>query len=530
MPLTKIISALCLVLFSLQSQAQLQLCVDPLPASLETTAGDKQYGVYYQQYKWTNGSTIRVKFLGGTDYVRNAVMEAVKEWERYANLKFSFVTSGNADIRIAFNSQQGAWSKIGTMALQVPQSQPTMNFGWFNNSTPALEIQRTTLHEFGHAIGLLHEHQNPVSPIKWNYQKAYAYYMQVLGWTKDAVDHNIMNRYSITHSNNDFDAQSIMIYPIPAELTTDGFSVGWNNSLSQKDKQLIADLYPKNTRYEPIGTGAGGNKAEAYFTNINIEHNVFRNGQKGMLIRNSLTILNAVNKKNRLIAYIYWDDDKNMKGTTGNNYVTDKGELATWTELTPGFQNTVYNQQELFFPYEALNIQVGEYKLKMSVHVLNENGKQLAGSGKYSFTYQNGPVCSDFKNISVQISVNNQERRIYFTPTFILKYAMNTDSRIQLYFYHADGSPVRAKDGSTYKTADGSNTLSTWAAIKPGYEETYYNFNPQLPFSIYIPFDEFPLQTGVNNFKFRIAVSNNATWTLYNRCNSDLLPFTLTKD
>src|SRR5688500_17585855 len=215
---------------SLLAIAQPHVCVDPLPTSVPTRDG--QAGVYYQQYKWTNGSTITVKFLGGSDYVQSAMMNVIRTWEEHANLKFNFVSSGNADIRIAFISQQGAWSKIGTMPLQVRQSQPTLNFGWFNNSTPALEIQRTTSHEFGHAIGLLHEHQNPVSPIKWNYQKAYAYYMQVLGWSKESVDHNIFNRYSITHSNNDFDENSIMIYPIPAELTVDGFTVGWNNSLS----------------------------------------------------------------------------------------------------------------------------------------------------------------------------------------------------------------------------------------------------------------------------------------------------------
>ncbi|HEX7845746.1 MAG TPA: M12 family metallopeptidase [Chitinophagaceae bacterium] len=521
----KLFCALVLFLISFSAAGQMQVCVDPLPSEQHTTT-DGQFGVYYHEYKWTNGSSISIKFFGGTEYVRNQIMNVVRTWEQYANLSFNFVSSGPADIRIAFNEQQGAWSKIGTMALQVPQSQPTMNFGWFNNSTPAMEIQRTALHEFGHAIGLLHEHQNPVSPIKWNYQKAYAYYMQVLGWNKATVDNNIFDRYSITQSNNDFDAQSIMIYPIPAELTMDGFSVGWNTSLSQKDKALIAQLYPKNTRYEPVTTATTTTAAQAVFSNIRIEYNAFRDNKKGMIIRTHLSVLNAVNKKNKLIAYIFWNNDEHMSGSPGSSYTTDKGQLAAWMELRPAYQKTVYDQLELFFPYEALNIEQGEFKLKLSLHLLDESGKQLTASGKYFFTYQNGPVCTNFQTLSVRVNADNNERRIYFAPQFVLKYAKQKASRIKIYFFHPDGTPVKAQTGSGYQTEFG--TVYTWARIDPGYEETFYNYNPQQPFSIYLPYDELSLQPGVNNFKFKIYISDEEGLS-YAGCDSEMMSFSLTK-
>jgi hypothetical protein len=40
------------------------------------------------------------------------------------------------------------------------------------------------------------------------------------------------------------DFQSIMLYPIPAKWTTDGFSVGMNNNLSATDKTFIHQQYP----------------------------------------------------------------------------------------------------------------------------------------------------------------------------------------------------------------------------------------------------------------------------------------------
>jgi len=40
------------------------------------------------------------------------------------------------------------------------------------------------------------------------------------------------------------DKNSIMMYPIPAKWTTNGFTVGLNNNLSETDKAFIRQQYP----------------------------------------------------------------------------------------------------------------------------------------------------------------------------------------------------------------------------------------------------------------------------------------------
>ena len=54
----------------------------------------------------------------------------------------------------------GAWSYVGTDCRDIPLNEPTMNLGFLDGGTAA--------HEFGHAIGLAHEHQNPAGGIQWN--------------------------------------------------------------------------------------------------------------------------------------------------------------------------------------------------------------------------------------------------------------------------------------------------------------------------------------------------------------------------
>jgi len=41
-----------------------------------------------------------------------------------------------------------------------------------------------------------------------------------------------------------FDPLSIMLYPIPQQLTLGGFEIGWNNTLSDLDKQYMREWYP----------------------------------------------------------------------------------------------------------------------------------------------------------------------------------------------------------------------------------------------------------------------------------------------
>ena len=120
-----------------------------------------------------------------------------------------------------------------------------MNFGWLKLNTPNTEYNRVVVHEFGHALGCIHEHQSPAAGIPWDKEKAYKYYMETQGWTKEDVDVNLFQLYdSKTTRASKFDPTSIMIYPIPKELTAGGFEVGWTMDLSDTDKSFIGKLYP----------------------------------------------------------------------------------------------------------------------------------------------------------------------------------------------------------------------------------------------------------------------------------------------
>jgi serralysin len=195
--------------------------------------------------KWKPGGTLRVRFLDGDPQVQDKVEQVAHQWSDFANIKFDFGTHQGAQIRISF-AHEGSWSYIGTDALspRILPDQPTMNFGWLDPGDPDDEYNRVVLHEFGHALGCVHEHSHPQHDIPWNKEKVYAYYARH-GWSKEKVDRNLFRKYSRTQTQfSAFDPKSIMIYSIPKELTDGIFEVAWNQELSAMDKAFIGTAYP----------------------------------------------------------------------------------------------------------------------------------------------------------------------------------------------------------------------------------------------------------------------------------------------
>lgn len=201
--------------------------------------------VNYEKYLWDSGTVIKVSFLDGEKPIQDKVIQFAKEWENYVNIQFDFGDyKDDAQVRISFN-QKGSWSEIGTNCRSVEKSKPTMNFGWFNLNTPDEEYSRVVLHEFGHALGFVHEHQSPVGDIPWDKEKAYEYYKRTQNWDRPQVDENVFQKYSQTITNfSDFDPQSIMLYAIPEEITIGDYSTEWNKNLSDTDKYYAYKWYP----------------------------------------------------------------------------------------------------------------------------------------------------------------------------------------------------------------------------------------------------------------------------------------------
>lgn len=203
----------------------------------------------------------------GVGFVENAspdvigliisIISGPEGWNSASGLQFVFGKE-QPEIRIAFEPR-GSWSYIGVDALEVPASAPTLNFGWLTTGLHYADFRQVVLHEFGHALGMIHEHTSPMAHIPWNEEAVLEYYQRRYGWPEERIRSNILTVYGAeTVAQDTYDRTSIMHYVIPPDLLTDPtWRVSYNTTLSAEDRRLAAEWYgPPPARWATSHNGS----------------------------------------------------------------------------------------------------------------------------------------------------------------------------------------------------------------------------------------------------------------------------------
>lgn len=235
----------CKVINTFDEQASYDAAISENPNNGHTssTGGRKKRGVATHTKFWASHRTLKIAFFDPpSDAHRQAAIAAIKQWQPSINLTLEFADDAEGDIRISMEAPLN-YSAIGTDATLRAPNENTMNIGT-DPTHPGFES--AVLHEFGHALGMEHEHQHPNADIPWNKPTVYHYYLTAYNWTKEEVDHNLFRTLETTNTRTTpYDRKSIMHYPIPNELTTGDWSVEKNTTISQNDRRLMRKIYPK---------------------------------------------------------------------------------------------------------------------------------------------------------------------------------------------------------------------------------------------------------------------------------------------
>lgn len=201
---------------------------------------------------WVVGATLRISFMGGNRKLHEKVIRVANQWLETANLKFDFSTEDfdphkESEIRIGFSENEGTWSFVGTDALNVSQDSATMNFGWLTPNSSDDEIALAVLPQFGHALGLYNEHQNPLAEIPWDVE---IIRKEMSGapnfWSEDQIEYQFFKKWpnNAFPIKKKFDPESVMFQMFNKNWLNIELPDRKKTTLSHGDKEFISKLYP----------------------------------------------------------------------------------------------------------------------------------------------------------------------------------------------------------------------------------------------------------------------------------------------
>ena len=209
---------------------------------------------------WLPNSEIKVGFknaIGITQNIKNAILVLANEWCANTSVQFVEETNpANYDVLVSFIKNGGMGSVIGNRSkIFASLGKPSMNLdptwgieeGFENKIGYKYEYLRGTIrHEFGHALGFIHEHQRSDRPWVWNkaWMKSHIKLLGLGGW-RSIVNNYIKKENDLNNTKSSFDFDSVMIYGFSAKTNFQGISVDDKNYLSALDIETVNLIYPK---------------------------------------------------------------------------------------------------------------------------------------------------------------------------------------------------------------------------------------------------------------------------------------------
>lgn len=198
--------------------------------------------------KWwgSKGVALTVGFMdAASPSLKAKILSHANAWGKTANVKF-VESDVKPQVRISFGPG-GYWSYIGTDIIHVPDDEQTMNLEGFTDETEDSEFFRVVRHEFGHTLGMWHEHMRAEIVALIDQQKAIAYFHRTQGWSKQEVIQQVLSPLDDADILIETapDQTSIMCYQIPGQITKSGKPIVGGLDINANDYALCGLVYPR---------------------------------------------------------------------------------------------------------------------------------------------------------------------------------------------------------------------------------------------------------------------------------------------
>lgn len=141
---------------------------------------------------------------------------------------------------------------------------------------------------------------------------------------------------------------------------------------------------PTPTPVTPTPTPSSNIKVS--FERVWVDYNVTEKGRKGMRIHVKFSVKNLKDIPSDVAVYFMKKDNTSL--TSSNPNFSENGKVVIFSPLKPAYDDTIYDDVQLFMPYDELNLSRGRHDLKMDVDLVYRNKKLIEHLTFHEFWYE----------------------------------------------------------------------------------------------------------------------------------------------
>ena len=134
-------------------------------------------------------------------------------------------------------------------------------------------------------------------------------------------------------------------------------------------------------------TTANYDNVKVKFQKVWVDYNVTEKDDLGMRVHLKFEVSKLKDVDSFIIIYFQKKDDTYLENGTGE-YEAKNGRVAAMKALKPGFEPTVYQDLDIFMPYDSLNLDPGKFNLKMDIDLTDNDQNYIQHLTYKEFDYE----------------------------------------------------------------------------------------------------------------------------------------------
>jgi hypothetical protein len=247
------------------------------------------------------------------------------------------------------------------------------------------------------------------------------------------------------------------------------------------------------------------NEARAVFEKITVDYKATEAGVNGMMLHIKFTVYDMKDIESFVAVYfVYNDYHRGALKDTNQKYGSSAGDVAVYKAIKPAFSPALFEDLQIFMPYEELDLFPGDYELTMDVKLIRKEGGAISDLTKHDFNFTKPlPNSSTIPTASVDsiavdhnVTENNKTGMRITVKKFSISGMKNIDCSLAIYFEKKDKTKLKSIS-KTYQSNAGQ--AAVYQRLSLPYDVSVYD-----KLSVFIPYEEFGL--GKGKFDLRMDV------------------------